>query len=539
MNFICHHVPAYPGSAMFMDMFTDMRVDAIPGSRSCTRAGRSSAPGLALPGLALGLVLVLVLAGCTPGGRGPDLVALAPADTALEATDRSAPSGRSDVPIAADGSASLMTPSAAQSDRDIDASADAGPDAAMASPPRLPAIRAGTAVEALAMAALEESERLSPGRDLVVQRQQERAVIGRQRWPQLAPVAELDQDGNVGVGVGATLTLYDFGRNKALAAEADRAIDLAWLDLWQERIDSVHEALGLLVDAGEALALRDASAASLVDVAELRQFARSRVGAGIADRSEQLLFDVRIAELRNEVKADTAALRLALGQIAVATKTAYTQASVPSLGATQAALMPSSAPDGSGTLTTSGTISGSAPGSGSPELMRARLEYAGAEHRLDLTRARRFPSLQLKGSVLADQRGDVTPTATLSLGTADFAGLSAGPALSAADAALSSARANVERVTRDLRVEARRIALERMRLESRAASLANLETEARHSVALFLEQQDVGGRPLTDGITVYRILLQARRDHVSARAGLLRLRLREAVQNGTLVRRGG
>ena len=527
---------------MFMDMFTDMRVDTIPGARSCTRAGRSSAPGLALPGLALGLVLVLALAGCTPGGKGPDLVALAPADTALEATDRSGPSGRSDVHIAADGAASLMTPSATQSDRDTDVSADAGPDAAEASLPRLPVIRAGTAVEALAMAALEESERLSPGRDLVVQRRQERAAIGRQRWPQLAPVAELDQDGNVGAGVGATLTLYDFGRNKALAAEADRAIDLARLDLWQERIDSVHEALGLLVDAGEALALRDASAASLVDVAELRQYAQSRVGAGIADRSEQLLFDVRIAELRNEVKADTAALRLALGQIAVATKTSYTQASVPSLGATQAALMPSSAPDGSGTSTsgtTSGTISGSAPGSGSPELMRARLEYAGAEHRLDLTGARRFPSLQLKGSVLTNQRGDVTPTATLSLGTADFAGLSAGPALSAADAALSSARANVERVTRDLRVEARRIALERMRLESRAASLANLETEARHSVALFLEQQDVGGRPLTDGITVYRILLQARRDHVSARAGLLRLRLREAVQNGTLVRRGG
>ena len=101
-----------------------------------------------------------------------------------------------------------MTPSAAQSDRDADASADAGPDAAEASLPRLPVIRAGTAVEALAMAALEESERLSPGRDLVVQRRQERAAIGRQRWPQLAPVAELDQDGNVGAGVGATLTLY-------------------------------------------------------------------------------------------------------------------------------------------------------------------------------------------------------------------------------------------------------------------------------------------------------------------------------------------
>jgi len=452
------------------------------------------------------LALSLALAGCTLSARG------------------SGPSGASDVAVAADGAASAGTPSATLS----------GPDAADTPPPLLPAIRTGTAVEALALAALEESERTSPGRDLVVQRRQERATIRRNRWPQLAPVAELDEDGKVGAGAGATLTLYDFGRNSALEAEADRAIDLAWLDLWQERIDSVHEALGLLVDAGEARALRDASAASLVDVTQLHQFARSRVGAGIADRSEQLLFDVRVAELRNEVKADTAALRLALGQIAVATKKSYTEASVPSLGATQAALLPSSAPAGSG------TSSISASGSGvSPALMRARLEYALAEHRLDLTGARRFPSLQLKGSVLMDHNGDVTPVAKLSLGTADFAGLSAGPAQAAADAALSSARANVERVTRDLRVETRRIALERVRLESRAASLASLETEARRSVALFLEQQDVGGRPLTDGITVYRILLQARRDHVSARAALLRLRLREAVQNGTLVRREG
>ncbi len=508
-------------------MFTDMGVDASPGSRPAASPGTSAASGLAMiSGLALGLAL----AGCAPGGKGPDLAASAPADTAFEATDRSGPSGRSDVPITADGAASLITPSATQSGPDADASPDGGPDAGKAPRVRLPAIRAGTAVEALALAALEESERMSPGRGLVVQRRHERSAIGRKRWPQLDPIAELDQDGNVGAGVGATLTLYDFGRANALEGEADRAIDLAWLDLWQERTERVHEALGFLVAAGEARALRDASAVSLLDVTQLRQFAHSRVGAGIADRSERLLFDVRLAELRNEIKADTAALRLALGQIAVATKQSYTQDSVPSLAAMEGALMPSSAP-----APDLDPVSGSG---GSPELIRARLEHARAEHRLALTGARRFPSLQLKGSVLSDGR-DVRSMATLSLGTSDFAGLSAGPALAGANAALSSALANVERATRDFRVETRRIALERMRLESRAASLAKLETEARRSVALFLEQQDIGGRPLTDGITVHRILLQARRDHVSARAALLRLRLREAVQTGTLVRRGG
>ena len=383
-----------------------------------------------------------------------------------------------------------------------------------------PALRPGTAVAGLARAALAESDRTSPGLDLVEQRILERVATGRKRWPLIAPVAELDHDGNARGGVGATVTLHDFGRSKAQRAQADRAIELARLDLWQERIDSVQAALGYLIDASEAKALREASAASLVEITQLRQFAQSRVGAGIADKSEELLFDVRLAELRNQIAADKAALQLALGQISVSTKQSFSDASVPSLAMIEEALAASSG------------------GGRSPDLLRARLQYALAEHQQELVGARRFPALQLRGAVLSDGR-DITPTASLSLETSDFPGLAAGPSLFAARSSVSSARANVAKVLRDLEVEARRISLERARLESRTASLATLAREARLSVDLFLDQQDIGGRPLTDGITVHRTLLETRRGHVSVRAGLLRLRIEEVARNGMLVRQGG
>ena len=380
----------------------------------------------------------------------------------------------------------------------------------------LPSLQPDTEVAALARAAIRESDLASPGLDLIEQRILERVTTGRERWPQITPVAGIDQDGDGQAGVRATLTLVDFGRSRARRAQADRAIELAWLDLWQERIDSVRDALGVLIDAGQTRALRDASALSLVDVTEMRQFAESRVDAGITDQSEQILYDVRLAELRNEINADTAALALALGQIRATTRRVFTDASVPELTAIETALLPPPA------------------GSGPQELARARLQYQLAEHQLQLVSARRFPRLLLRGAVLTDG-SDVSSTASLAIEASDFPGLATRPSVRAARSGLASARARVAQVARDLQIEARRIALERRRLQNQAASLEILLEEARVSVRLFLEQQDIGGRPLTDGITVYRTLLETERRLIRVRAELLRLHLEDAVQRGTLV----
>ena len=274
--------------------------------------------------------------------------------------------------------------------------AEALPHAATAGLPvvTLPSLQASSEVAALARAAIRESDLASPGLDLIEQRILERVTTGRERWPQITPVADIDQDGDGQAGVRATLTLVDFGRSRARRAQADRAIELAWLDLWQERIDSVRDALGVLIDAGQTKALRDASALSLVDVTEMRQFAESRVDAGITDQSEQILYDVRLAELRNEINADTAALALALGQIRATTRRVFTDASVPELTAIETALLPPPA------------------GSGPQELARARLQYQLAEHQLQLVSARRFPRLLLRGAVLTDG-SDVSSTASL------------------------------------------------------------------------------------------------------------------------------
>ncbi|WP_170566447.1 TolC family protein [Ruegeria atlantica] len=382
--------------------------------------------------------------------------------------------------------------------------------------PLLPGLRPGTDVAKLAQAAVTESDRTSPSIDLIAQRISERVVTGRNRWPQVAPVAGIDQDGDVNAGLAATVVLLDFGRSRAQRTQAERAIDLARLDLWQERIESVRDALEDLIAASRAKEHRRVSSRSLDRISELRQYAESRVGAGISDQSEQILFEVRLAELRNEINADTAELQLSLGQISIVTKRAYTEATVPSLAEIERALL-------------------LAPQETEPqELARAQLQYELAEHQLELVGARRYPTLLMRGAVLSDG-DDVNPTVGLALETSDFPGLAVRPSLVAARAAVSSARAQVAQVARNLHRDASRNTLEQARLKSRETSLETLSREAQRSVELFLEQQDIGGRPLTDGITVFRTLLDTERRLIAVRADLLRLRIQDAAQRGVLV----
>ncbi|MBC6438008.1 MAG: TolC family protein [Rhodobacteraceae bacterium] len=385
-------------------------------------------------------------------------------------------------------------------------------------PVPLPLLRPGTAAERLARAALAESDRDSPSRDLLVQRQQERVATERRRWPLIAPVARVNQDGEAEAGVRATLVLHDFGRSRAQQARADSAITLAQLDLWRERIDSTQAVLGHIVDAGAALALRDASAASMTDIEALRQIALNRVESGIADQLELALFDLRLAQLRDEIAADTALLNLALGQIASAT--GRPEVTAPSLAEFAAAFRP--APEtGIGVADTA------------PALLRAQLNQTRAEQDLALATARRLPAVQLRGTVTG---GDESSSqVALELETSDFPGFATRPALLAARTSLSSARAAVARTIREEEAEANRVALEHARLDSRMASLTQLEAEARASVALFLEQQELGDRPLTDGITVYRTVLGAQRDLIQVRANMLRLRIGDAARTGLLV----
>ncbi|NNY55711.1 TolC family protein, partial [Roseobacter sp. HKCCD8700] len=381
---------------------------------------------------------------------------------------------------------------------------------------RVPAIRPATSTAELALAALATSDRQSPTIGLVAQRVAEREAIGRGRWPQISPVAEIDDEGNRNLGANASLTVLDFGRTRSLRARADAEVSLARIDLWEERTDNVLGALVEVIRAVEAQSLGVATNASLEEITTLRDLAMARLGAGVSDEAESILFDLRLAELRNEAQADASLLRLALGQVSAATDLTVDMGDLPSLSAIEAAL--SVQPESSNP----------------PALARAALEFQQAERSLELELSRRFPRLLLRGSLLY-AASSVSPGVSVALDSSDFPGFSGRPVLEAARSALISAEANVVRTQRDLVTELQRIDLERARLLSRIRSLERLEAEARRSAEVFVDQQSIGGRPLTDGITVYRTLLQAERDLISTRAEILRLQMRRAALEGALV----
>ncbi|NNV99627.1 TolC family protein [Roseobacter sp. HKCCD8767] len=396
------------------------------------------------------------------------------------------------------------------SDPDASASRVSLPEA------RVPAIRPATSTAELALAALATSDRQSPTIGLVAQRVAEREAIGRGRWPQISPVAEIDDEGNRNLGANASLTVLDFGRTRSLRARADAEVSLARIDLWEERTDNVLGALVEVIRAVEAQSLGVATNASLEEITTLRDLAMARLGAGVSDEAESILFDLRLAELRNEAQADASLLRLALGQVSAATDLTVDMGDLPSLSAIEAAL--SVQPESSNP----------------PALARAALEFQQAERSLELELSRRFPRLLLRGSLLY-AASSVSPGVSVALDSSDFPGFSGRPVLEAARSALISAEANVVRTQRDLVTELQRIDLERARLLSRIRSLERLEAEARRSAEVFVDQQSIGGRPLTDGITVYRTLLQAERDLISTRAEILRLQMRRAALEGALV----
>ncbi|WP_419739222.1 TolC family protein [Ruegeria sp.] len=381
---------------------------------------------------------------------------------------------------------------------------------------KLPFLRENTLVEKLAYSAIVTNDRLSPRIDLVSQRRLESIATVRNRWPQVAPIANYDNEGKLNVGVGATYTMYDFGRSKAQQAQAERLIEMAQLELLEDRTRSVSDVLKSLIDASESNELLSHTSASVHYISELRILAEKRVVLGVVDKSEQNLFDLRLAELRDQVNSDKSALQSALGSIMSKTEKELTSKSVPTLNAIRL------------------SFKEKVKYGRSPDLIRAQLELDIAEHQFELVGARRYPTLLLRGSLLSDGY-TVSPSATIALETSDFPGLAVRPVFLAARSAVSSARSNIAYIERSNQIELQQISLERARLETRVQSLNVLVNEAQHAVELFEQQQTAGRRSLTDGITVYRTLLESSRDIVIVRSELLRLRLQEAVLLGTLV----
>lgn len=362
--------------------------------------------------------------------------------------------------------------------------------------------------------ALTTNEWRSAARSLIEQRMAESLAISRGRWPQLEPVASINQEGDASVGFGLSIPVVDFGRDRARVEQANAAILVAEIEYWIERNEAVGSALEHVAGAAEALALHRETQESLSRVRTLQSLARERVASGVADRSELELITLRVAELENQSAEDAANLQLALSLLSEELDQSISATNVPELDLLLDALDSSriTAPP--------------------PLVLRSQFEEERSELYLEQVRAERLPRIVLQANATHDG-ADPNTAATLSLASSSSI-FSARANIEAARSALSVARSETLRAVERAESERDRLEHERNRFIQQAHNLAALIAQSRRSAELFEEQHSVGSRPLTDGITVLRTLLQAERDLIAARSGLARILIRHLVLDGRL-----
>ncbi len=388
--------------------------------------------------------------------------------------------------------------------------------------PAAPRIAPGTAVDRIVAAALAHNTPSSAEVGLFRQREAELRGVRRGRLPQIQPVATVNTSGDRAGGVDVSYPIADFGQRRAQINQATVAVELAELGIWIDRNTIAQDAIDSLISALTARALLQETETSLTQVRGLLALATDRVAAGAGDRSEIVLIELRISELQNQISSDQAAYNLAISQLGQLLGRAVPANAVPSTldGVARALSRPANAPP-----------------HGPPPVLQADLERTVAQLRLEQAQAQRFPRVVVNATALNDSDGFSTQ-AGLGLDSSNLSVFSARANVEAAMSALSAAEAQLIRAQQDHESELNEIRLQRARLQSEIGALGALAAQSEQSVALFDNQREVGTRPLTDGITVFRTLLQAQRDLATARAEIVRLDLREIALSGLLATSG-
>lgn len=378
------------------------------------------------------------------------------------------------------------------------------------------AFRPGSALARFASDALAANASRSAAEGLVGQRKAELSAVRWERRPTLQPIAESRSNGTTTAGVGFSGALIDYGRSKARVDQATAAVEGAEVRRWEEHNAAVQTTLLHLVDTAEARQLLRLSRASRESVRELLTLAEARVASRVADRSETELISLREFELQSDVERDQAQQDLSLALLSDSIDRQASIEDVPELNQIEMSL-----------------VSGAEDTYRTPAEARTEIEQAIASLQVRQTRAEQLPRILVSARAVND--GSETETfAAISLDSSYTQLFSSRDTLQAARSALASAEAAAFRTRHEVETERDRLRLDAIRLRTQRRSLGRLVEQSLRSAALFEDQQAVGARPLTDGITVLRTLLQAERDLATTEGSLIEVSIRLAAIEGRL-----
>ncbi len=304
-----------------------------------------------------------------------------------------------------------------------------------------------------------------------------RARAQSRNWlPSLGPQVSLTSLGAVVATLVVEQVLFDNGRKLAERDFAKADVEVAAVALVQDSNARVLTALGLFLAAGEAQARVALAQASERDMAHFEWIMSERVAGGISDRSDLMVLQQKLAEIRASQATQAEAARVALTELA--------GMGVQGLDGVRAEL--------------AGPLGLPSPAPAPLSVALAEAELSRAQARARAERAGFLPGLTATGVLgrnAADPSVDMRMAQPLGFGTGD--------ALRALEAATEGERRKVDQTREEASRRLTRLAQERDALIRQAAEAAVLSSRAKANLDLFQSQYDAGQRQVMDVVGLY------------------------------------
>lgn len=378
-------------------------------------------------------------------------------------------------------------------------------------------------------AALVVSDNKSVSRSLVAEREQSLEVLGFDAKPSLISRATASQrnsfrgspdEGDIrnSLRIGLQQRLIDFGRHASRSKQAELEVSIAKTQLWIEQNLAVTDALSGYVNIVAQKKQIELLEEHLIKHQKLRDQIAVRLKGGVGYKTEGSLIDIRIREL--ELDLDTQAQQLILFQDAFETDTELTGP------------LPENSLDESSFKRffnhTDAHIDYWAP-----LVVQAQQELLLSQAQAQEARRNLFPSLNLEAFVETTDNDDAHGL-ELRFDSSESAGFAFFAQLKAANLAIQSSQAGLRAALSEHNESKRQLDFELDHLRSRMVVLQSLQQESERAVELFLDQLQIGDRPITDAINVYEKTLSRAQELIRVESDILLNRLNASNLAGTL-----
>lgn len=332
-----------------------------------------------------------------------------------------------------------------------------------------------------------------------------------QLFPQVQPVASIDQDGSPVARIELSQIIYSNGQFQAerdvLRAAEIEALAQLLLDSNQRVADVIGDYIDINFfrqSAGVAGEL-EKKYANLVNQAE------RRVAGGIGDDTEVATFRLKLLEAQSDRQENAANQRLATQRLNDLTQGATLPASPPAIQNVAAKSVP-------------------------PELVLLYAQSAAAQGRIAQERANRRPRISLEAFTGRDIReSESEDGVSLGVGFNVPLGVRRGLPVEAAETEFLALQAEIETTERDLNREVSQLQATIQSDRAQVNTLRELAKTAENRVKNFDEQFLSGAVSLEEAVSVLETFKRAELDLVQTRSDILRAQVEIARINGQLM----